>query len=195
MQSLSTQDAHICRNMCRLMIGLVVVDLCVWIVFSVQRYFFFLCVRQPTVFIFGSRAWLSHCWTFCVSVIFSPAMLIASHSSGFSIGSRSYSPGETKAVGQADMEQMGWWLPRALNFQMVGCYAQTELGHGSNGMWGCLVACSSVLGFFLFWVRVFPRWSVHSCFRFSDALNARRENDIFPPVAESSYHAHWLGCC
>ena len=25
-----------------------------------------------------------------------------------------------------------WWLPKALRFEMIGCYAQTEIGHGSN---------------------------------------------------------------
>lgn len=35
-------------------------------------------------------------------------------------------------LGQGSGEQISWWLPRALNFKMVGSYAQTELGHGSN---------------------------------------------------------------
>ncbi len=35
-------------------------------------------------------------------------------------------------LGQGTEEQIGWWLFRALNFQIVGSYAQTELGHGSN---------------------------------------------------------------
>lgn len=35
-------------------------------------------------------------------------------------------------MGQGSDEQMMWWLPRAIVFQIVGCYAQTELGHGSN---------------------------------------------------------------
>ena len=35
-------------------------------------------------------------------------------------------------LGQATLEQQMWWLPRALTFGMVGAYAQTELGHGSN---------------------------------------------------------------
>ncbi len=35
-------------------------------------------------------------------------------------------------IGQGSGEQMQWWLPRALNFKMIGSYAQTELGHGSN---------------------------------------------------------------
>eukprot|EP00944_MAST-04C_sp_MAST-4C-sp1_P003797 g3797.t1 len=29
-------------------------------------------------------------------------------------------------------EQQKYWLPRALSWEVVGCYAQTELGHGSN---------------------------------------------------------------
>ena len=32
----------------------------------------------------------------------------------------------------ADAEQCAAWLPDALAHRMVGCYAQTELGHGSN---------------------------------------------------------------
>lgn len=29
-------------------------------------------------------------------------------------------------------EQKGWWLEKARNLNIIGCYAQTELGHGSN---------------------------------------------------------------
>lgn len=33
---------------------------------------------------------------------------------------------------QASDEQLGLWLEKAMRLQLVGCYAQTELGHGSN---------------------------------------------------------------
>ncbi|EFA74635.1 acyl-CoA oxidase [Heterostelium album PN500] len=32
----------------------------------------------------------------------------------------------------ASEEQLAEWLPKALNYQIIGAYAQTELGHGSN---------------------------------------------------------------
>eukprot|EP00357_Protocruzia_adherens_P016876 CAMPEP_0115016846 /NCGR_PEP_ID=MMETSP0216-20121206/27721_1 /TAXON_ID=223996 /ORGANISM="Protocruzia adherens, Strain Boccale" /LENGTH=720 /DNA_ID=CAMNT_0002387463 /DNA_START=39 /DNA_END=2201 /DNA_ORIENTATION=+ len=32
----------------------------------------------------------------------------------------------------ATEEQQSWWVPRAEAFQIIGSYAQTELGHGSN---------------------------------------------------------------
>lgn len=32
----------------------------------------------------------------------------------------------------ADDEQQGWWLKKALNYNILGTYAQTELTHGSN---------------------------------------------------------------
>jgi len=32
----------------------------------------------------------------------------------------------------ADDEQQGWWLQKALNYEILGTYAQTELTHGSN---------------------------------------------------------------
>jgi len=32
----------------------------------------------------------------------------------------------------ASEEQLSWWLPVANRLGMIGCYAQTELGHGSN---------------------------------------------------------------
>lgn len=32
----------------------------------------------------------------------------------------------------ADEEQKAKWLPLVNTMKMVGCYAQTELGHGSN---------------------------------------------------------------
>jgi len=35
-------------------------------------------------------------------------------------------------LGQASDEQLATWLPLAFTMQIVGCYAQTELGHGSN---------------------------------------------------------------
>lgn len=34
--------------------------------------------------------------------------------------------------GQADEEQAKVWVPLAENYKIIGCYAQTELGHGSN---------------------------------------------------------------
>lgn len=34
--------------------------------------------------------------------------------------------------GQATEEQQQKWLPLAYKMAIIGCYAQTELGHGSN---------------------------------------------------------------
>ena len=32
----------------------------------------------------------------------------------------------------ANEEQQAYWMPLIENVDIVGCYAQTELGHGSN---------------------------------------------------------------
>lgn len=34
--------------------------------------------------------------------------------------------------GQATEEQKAKWLDAAKEYRIIGCYAQTELGHGSN---------------------------------------------------------------
>ena len=33
---------------------------------------------------------------------------------------------------QCSDDQKAWWLERAMRLNFIGCYAQTELGHGSN---------------------------------------------------------------
>ncbi|UPX16769.1 Acyl-CoA oxidase [Ascochyta rabiei] len=33
---------------------------------------------------------------------------------------------------QASEEQEAYWMPKNLNYDIIGCYAQTELGHGSH---------------------------------------------------------------
>ena len=35
-------------------------------------------------------------------------------------------------LGQSDEEQLKIWAPKANNCEIIGCYAQTEIGHGSN---------------------------------------------------------------
>ena len=38
----------------------------------------------------------------------------------------------TVLLSQADEEQLSWWKEDALDMRILGCYAQTEIGHGSN---------------------------------------------------------------
>lgn len=35
-------------------------------------------------------------------------------------------------MNQADEEQQSWWVAKALNYEIIGTYAQTEITHGSN---------------------------------------------------------------
>ena len=41
-----------------------------------------------------------------------------------------------------DEEQKAKWLPLAEKFEIIGCYAQTELGHGKEVMY--IFACRAV---------------------------------------------------
>lgn len=34
-------------------------------------------------------------------------------------------------IGQGTDEQQAYWVPKAKNLEIIGCYAQTELGHGT----------------------------------------------------------------
>jgi len=39
---------------------------------------------------------------------------------------------QTSILEQSNPEQKAYWLPQVENFEIIGCYGQTELGHGSN---------------------------------------------------------------
>jgi acyl-CoA oxidase len=51
---------------------------------------------------------------------------------GFGALNNSHSIFLSTVIGQSNEEQLRFWLPKIMNFQITGSYAQTELGHGSN---------------------------------------------------------------
>jgi flavocytochrome c len=51
---------------------------------------------------------------------------------GFGALNNSHSIFLSTVVGQSNEEQLKFWLPKIMNFEITGSYAQTELGHGSN---------------------------------------------------------------
>ncbi|KAF7193638.1 Peroxisomal acyl-coenzyme A oxidase 1 [Pseudocercospora fuligena] len=70
-------------------------------------------------------------------------------------------------------EQMVLWLPHVRNFEILGCYAQTELGHGSNVKGIETTAtfhldtdeftlCSPTLSSTKYWIGVAGVWATHS---------------------------------
>ncbi len=53
-------------------------------------------------------------------------------STGFGALNNSHGLFFATLVGQGSEEQSNFWLPKLMNFEITGSYAQTELGHGSN---------------------------------------------------------------
>jgi flavocytochrome c len=51
---------------------------------------------------------------------------------GFGALNNSHSIFLSTVLGQSNQEQLKFWIPKIMNFQITGSYAQTELGHGSN---------------------------------------------------------------
>jgi len=43
-----------------------------------------------------------------------------------------------------DEEQLAKWLPQVKALKMIGCYAQTELGHGSNVAVSSRIGCEQI---------------------------------------------------
>jgi len=54
---------------------------------------------------------------------------------------------------QGTEEQIDFWIPLAERYQVIGCYAQTELGHGSN-----LSSLETTATF----VKETDEWEIHS---------------------------------
>lgn len=53
-------------------------------------------------------------------------------STGFGALNNSHGLFFATLIGQGSDEQIQYWVPKLMNFEITGSYAQTELGHGSN---------------------------------------------------------------
>ena len=106
----------------------------------------------------------------------------------------------------ASDEQNDWWLEKASKLEMVGCYAQTELGHGSN-VAGIETTCtldkatdewvlhSPTVTSTKFWPGGMGLWATHAVV-FARCIVGKNDYSVMPflvQIRDRTAHKHMPG--